>query len=268
MYVSKSDTRPSDSSYTYRGIAYGSDVVTLPPSASGRFYIGVKCTSSASYSISFSEIKVLSEGMSKSGTVTVGAYDYYKFIVPTTFKAASRIKITLTSTLGDPDMYISKTKVAPTSVYGGFTYSASTSGSDSYTISSSSWLWGNTFYIGVKGDATISQYSIKFSEVSSSAAGAAVGNAIAGWLIAVIAIPSVMSIIIIAIIIYCCCCKKNQTTVVMAQPQMMAVQPVMEMQMQMQPQQVQQQEQQLPGMVPQQQPVFTHLLLVSHLLPL
>jgi hypothetical protein len=106
----------------------------------------------------------LTADVATSGIVSLNEYKYYKFSAPSSFSSFDDIKIAVTATTGDPDLFVSKTNPYPTSAFS--TYSGTTIGSDSVTVNYLSWYSATTFYIGVKG-TTAATYSVKVTSVPS-----------------------------------------------------------------------------------------------------
>jgi hypothetical protein len=198
LYVSTTNQNPvksSASTYQYSNSDSGTSTVSISvPTGGQTYYIGVYAYTTGYFGVtvcfnlvllpcltSFFHMFIVKAGagaayttLSSYGSSTTGAvassvgYKYYKFTVPSSFSSGSSIKITLTAISGDPDMYVSRTVPYPTS--SSYTYSGTTTGSDTVTIPYYSWYSGNTFYIGVKSASSSStaSYTIKYAEVSSS----------------------------------------------------------------------------------------------------
>jgi len=151
----------TDYNYDYASVNYGTDVLTIYNPDLGDYRIRIYGYTDTQYTITVtteSSSHMLTPGVPVSATLRAGEYDYFEVLVDS---LAQDLTVTVTSFIGDPDLYMSHVEQRPT--LANFVASqgdrqARSTSSDSITIPKSELVIG-TYYIGVQG-WTNSSFSI------------------------------------------------------------------------------------------------------------
>jgi hypothetical protein len=167
LFVNNNGQFPTQGNARWSAAAGGSDIVRIANPQSGDYIIGVLAFSTSVYSIVATtdlNIQQLQNGVPVQANLQ---YDnYHDYLLPVDTLLASELVITVTSSNGDPDIFVS-TSPMPRSSQGNYNWSAESWRDDSITLTGNNLFLG-TYYISVYAASENITYSVVASFTNST----------------------------------------------------------------------------------------------------